>query len=506
MGQVTAILRKDVRRLWPQLAAALGLTALMGWLDDKMSGSGIGIAQALWALCWIYLTARVVQQERLPGDRQYWLTRPYDWRCLLMAKALFVAAFAVVPLVAAKSVALALSGVSPLRYASTLVCSSVLFGGVVALTAAVLAALTESLLQFLWAFLALSGVAAAAILVRSGSAPWGALAWLAAVAWGAIIAAVAVPVLLLQYSRRLTFVGRSSVAGVALVAVAAPLGTAWHAAWDLQSRLASPQPDAAPVSFSFGGGATARVRYADAPWFPGLQQEGFYIPIRVSGIPAGAAVVSKRAAVTIEGEGGRRWSSGWTPDDAIAAVDPLEDRRLIRADGPAWQYLNVDRAFCEAVHDTPVRIHVSVALVLLGGARTTGIIAAGRTDHLPMDGICEVRQVAVPLPGRVRGIEGIGYLGVFCAWPRPGPERAYLRTGVPTAGDGSHASLLVAGSGGPLSLDQSVWQRGAAIVPVREAPRFSLETWRAEAWLERSFDIDGVRLSGYAVPRITDPE
>jgi hypothetical protein len=67
--------------------------------------------------------------------------------------------------------------------------------------------------------------------------------------------------------------------------------------------------------------------------------------------------------------------------------------------------------------------------------------------------------------------------------------------------------LLSAGSGGPLSTDQSVWQRGAALIPVRDAePRFTVETWRAEAWLERSFDIDDVRLSGYAAPRVTDPQ
>ena len=51
----------------------------------------------------MYLGVSVVQQERVPGDRQYWLTRPYDWRCLLAAKNAFLLIFLAPPLIAAKT-------------------------------------------------------------------------------------------------------------------------------------------------------------------------------------------------------------------------------------------------------------------------------------------------------------------------------------------------------------------------------------------------------------------
>src|ERR1017187_2282386 len=126
MRQVAVIFRKDVRRLWPQVAGALGLPALVGWIDSQPSSTGAiaPLAGALWAACWTYLAASVIQQERLPGDRQYWLTRPYDWRQLLSAKVLFVLAFAVLPLVAVKAAALSVNGIAPLRYASSVLVTS----------------------------------------------------------------------------------------------------------------------------------------------------------------------------------------------------------------------------------------------------------------------------------------------------------------------------------------------------------------------------------------------
>ena len=235
---------------------------------------------------------------------------------------------------------------------------------------------------------------------------------------------------------------------------------------------------------------------------PGSDQEGIYFPIRVSGLSESAAVVSERAAVTLEGRRGRRWSSDWTAAAAVAGTDPREDAHLVQANGPAWQYLNVDRSFYRAVKDTPVHAHVSVTLILLTGRQSGTAQANGRTARLPQDGICQASPVPM-LSGAVRGIRN---LLVFCEWPRPGPERAYARAS-------SRASavalpyLLTAGASGPLPIDQSVWQRGAAVVSIpAEDPQFTVETWRAEAWLERSFDIAAVRLNDYIAPRVTDPQ
>src|SRR5262245_49823600 len=126
MRQALAIFRKDVRREWPLAAAALTLTALLGVVDAPAAGASLltGSLAILWIGCWLYVSASVIQQERLPGVRQYWLTRPYDWRGLLAAKVLFGGSFAVLPLVAVKAAVLLAHGVSPFRHAPAILSST----------------------------------------------------------------------------------------------------------------------------------------------------------------------------------------------------------------------------------------------------------------------------------------------------------------------------------------------------------------------------------------------
>src|SRR5262249_25858933 len=47
---------------------------------------------------WIFLIVRVVQDETLVGDRQWWITKPYDWWKLLLAKVLIWVCFVGTPL------------------------------------------------------------------------------------------------------------------------------------------------------------------------------------------------------------------------------------------------------------------------------------------------------------------------------------------------------------------------------------------------------------------------
>jgi energy-coupling factor transporter ATP-binding protein EcfA2 len=57
-----------------------------------------GILPGLVPIAWCVLIARGVQAENLVGDRQFWVTRPYDWYKLLAAKVLFVIVFVNLPL------------------------------------------------------------------------------------------------------------------------------------------------------------------------------------------------------------------------------------------------------------------------------------------------------------------------------------------------------------------------------------------------------------------------
>jgi len=472
-----------VRREWPQLTGALALTALIAWADNPVSvaGAGMGLT-VLWCACWMYVGASVIAQERIPGERQYWLTRPYDWRRLLAAKGLYVLVFATLPLVAAKAAVLAANGVSPLGHAAAILSSSLILSGAIGLVAGALAAVTGSLMQFLWGVLVLATVEAGAIALGVDyNGGWSALLWTPSATLGTLAVFAGVPVLLLQCGWRRTFVSRAVLSVAALISAAVPFGRDWHGERAFGEL---------PVELAFDSGPRPRLRYVDAPILPGAGREALYVPIRISGIPAGDAVVARRVDATVEASGRRTSSRG-----DLAGTDPLADAHLFRSDGAAWLYLDLDRAFCRTFSDAPVRIRISATLVLLGDLRIGAVEARGRTGGLPLDGICDVSPI--PMPRGVRGTRGIGSLAVTCAWPRPGPQRAYVRLESPVE---DSRALLTTGAGGWLTTD--AWDRGFAVLSARAADRrLSVETWRAAACREVRLEISAVRLRDYVVPR-----
>src|SRR5260370_41005866 len=102
MKEILHIFKKDVRRHWPEILVSLvflgffvkvtlhspGRTAMLAgnfswfWLSAES-------IPPLMVLFWIFLTVRLVQGEPLVGDRQWWVTKPYEWWKLLTAKELF---------------------------------------------------------------------------------------------------------------------------------------------------------------------------------------------------------------------------------------------------------------------------------------------------------------------------------------------------------------------------------------------------------------------------------
>ena len=69
-----------------------------------------GLLSVLLPVSWWILITRAVQGEKLVGDRQWWITKPYEWPQLLAAKLLLVAAFVLAPFVVAQCVLLEEAG------------------------------------------------------------------------------------------------------------------------------------------------------------------------------------------------------------------------------------------------------------------------------------------------------------------------------------------------------------------------------------------------------------
>jgi len=100
MKQILAIFKKDARHLWPEILASLAMLAALAYFypdqwrnarglqarsfslsglffpnDGTLSGSLI----ALVPVSWFVLISRLVHVERLVGNTQFWVTRPYQW-------------------------------------------------------------------------------------------------------------------------------------------------------------------------------------------------------------------------------------------------------------------------------------------------------------------------------------------------------------------------------------------------------------------------------------------
>src|SRR5688572_25091111 len=78
--RILAIVRKDVRHLWPHAIIFAAVLVFAAISDPTYTRQGSPIYHfyvmylGLPLACW-NLVVGAVQQERLVGDRQYWLTR-----------------------------------------------------------------------------------------------------------------------------------------------------------------------------------------------------------------------------------------------------------------------------------------------------------------------------------------------------------------------------------------------------------------------------------------------
>ena len=496
MREALLIFRKDVRHLWPRVIPLLLVTVLWGWMECQLFALvPVSFLRGVWLLSATYLVSSAIHQESLPGHQQCWLTRPYHRRHLLLAKGLFLAVFAGLPILAMEAISLSVNGVFPWRHIPLLLSATLIFAGGACLVAAALASVTENLIQLLWGLLPAIGVVILGVIVagnRDRNWQWDSIEWIRDSALGIVVLAAAVTVLFLQYSLRKTAVSRCLLCGAILIAAAGPFLGSWHGAWAIESKLSGRRLDESAVRLAFDRAKKPAVGFADATWSPSLGQAGINLPILVTGIPTGTEVVCERIAAQIEAPEGRSWTSTWTPVGGVYSTTPLEDAHVIPKDGSYWEYVNVDETFYQAVKDVPVHVHATVALTLLGERKTAALVTRDRNESSMDEGICRVS------PGP------FAKLIVSCGWLAHTPARSYV-TAVSIQNGQVYSSLIAAGSGGPSSLLGSAWEKASTLFsPPPATHEMRLETWQAVAHFERDLDIPQIRLADYAVRKITD--
>jgi hypothetical protein len=503
MREILHIFRKDVRSLWWEIAVTLLMLAALAWMEPRTTPFWNaqtkllnGAAQSLkimLVLGWWLLIASVVHQEPLPGDRQYWLTRPISWVRLLGAKLLFFLVFVHVPLFLADCVILAQAGFTPAEHLSGLLTKQVFTAALIVSPAVMLAAVTKGFAQMvLWAFGTLAfGILAVTVLSHGSSVGLGALSWMNLVLCAVISLAGTAATFLLQYRDRRTAWSWTVVACVA-VSTALSLSLApWETAFAIQSHLSRQPIDSQAVRVSLAPGL-ARPADRYRPSYPKFVPVEF--ALQITEVPDSLEVVCDRVAATIQTPGGEIWRSGWSTFNSAGPVS-----------GGYWTTINVNRAFLERVKDQPVRLHGSLCLTLFGNRKTARIPAQMAWSAVPGVGFC---GTAGSEPGSLR---------VACRYAFEGPSRLWIRLVDRETGFASTAQLRGRWSYSPLpanpgispsvTLVVAMFQPGArsatdSWVGVFDPDRlpyydFVFDTSESLAHIRRDFEITGIRLADY---------
>jgi hypothetical protein len=318
MKQILNIITKDVRHHWFEVAASMALMVafagieIHGWTHQDAMAVGFSgffvyrillqLVVVLVPLSWMFLIVRVVQGESLVGDRQFWVTRPYDWKKLVAAKALFVLAFINLPLFVLDVFLLAKGGFRPSSHVPGLFWMQLLLILALFLPTAALAVITAGLGQMLLALLIvvlyMIGMAVLSNLVPNSDYSGGNDSWL-----GIVLIGTALAVILLQYSTRRTARSRWLIVGLAAALTLLLIATPYRS---LMARD-YPLPDTSSLKFALLPGHPpdpGDIAYDRDP-------VPIHLPLELTGLANDSFLQMNGFIITVTNSRGERWDSGW---------------------------------------------------------------------------------------------------------------------------------------------------------------------------------------------------
>lgn len=382
MKQIIHIFAKDSRHFWPEIVVSLAITAAFTWIypthwtqNNLGGGPYLGGSTELELLAnllsllvpvgWWLLITRVIHAESLVGNRQFWLTRPYEWKKLLGAKILFLLVYLYLPLVIAKLVLLAQAGFHPLSYIPGLLFNLLLVTAFLVMPLLAVATVTST-----FALMALTVVGII-------------LCFVAALALDAVITtsvSISVPysdhlsipltlcvcaaAITLQYAARRLWLSRLLLIGFPVVIGAISLVSPGESTIERDHPLVTAK-QGAPIQFAPLEDSIHQVT-ADA----GRNEKdvGVNIPFKASGVAVGYMLMPNNVQVSIEAANGTRWTSPW---------QDIYNEHYLPGPQDSSVNLKIKRAIFERVRGMPVSLHLTFTFTQLraGGPRRVSMQA-----------------------------------------------------------------------------------------------------------------------------------
>ena len=317
MKQILHIFRKDTKHLWIEIVISLAASSIFAaFAPDQWEFSPaamhrrslIPLLLLLIPATWWLLIGRLIQGESLVGDRQFWLTRPYEWKKLLTAKVLFILLWIYMPFVLMQAAIVKEAGFSPLTHVAGWFQSLVFVSGLIILPLIVIAAITENFARMtltLFGGVAVLIAAAYLIFLPSGgyesTAPYDHNLWIVVLMIAGAI--LAIP---LQYSMRRVWVART--VGIGTILLATGIGMAMTAMRDNQISHLYATSATAPVQLSLSAdGRKVHMVHSERPDMVYVD-----VPVDFSGAAEGTAVQIDDVKITIDdASSGWHWTAPW---------------------------------------------------------------------------------------------------------------------------------------------------------------------------------------------------
>jgi hypothetical protein len=363
MRQALHIFKKDVRYLRYEIALVVAIAVAFAAMHIPAfhQSNNSWFAELALVATAVFLIGRLVLAEAIPGDCQFWITRPYDWRSLLGAKLLFMIAFVNLPVALADLFILMVDGFPILPSLPGLLWSQALLFSSVSLPFAALAALNSGLAAFVFSQL----IALAALLgiwqtLGEKGRAFGGVEWLRDSSAIFALAAIAIAVLWLQYKSRRTLlsrwvaIGGLAVAALAFVAMPLPLALAVQSHWTKERAIA------ASIRVDLGQGSQAPL------WVPRGPNVALRMPILVRGIGDGTEIHPDAFTVSLS-------AHGHTVNLSMADCSDLKRDTISSSEATISTVCTADPAFFQQERGQPVTIRGSLYLTLFGNARSETI-------------------------------------------------------------------------------------------------------------------------------------
>lgn len=396
MQQTLHIFKKDARHLWFEISVVI--IAVVGfaftgaeharWLVDPRANRTAAwtIVLILLPLAWWALIARVIHAEVLPGDRQFWITRPYSRKSLLLAKVLFIAVFINVPMLLADAIIVRAYGLHPLgAQLPGLLWSQVLLTIVFLLPIAALSAVTAGFVQLIFAVLIPCVVALLFAIVAPQTvlgAFLGPFEWVRTYYAFLVITLGGLAVLIWQYWRRRTSAAREFIVAMVVLGVVGMLSIPWPAAFAIQSLLSRQTADSSSVRVIFDSGNSAGTV---------TQPDGrvrIILQVNVTGVLNRTIAKVEGFSVALEAPDGTVWRS--------KQISPMS--AMLRGGQEFTVETTVSRPFYLKVKDGTFKARGSLYLTLFGNPQTSNIPFGDRPVTVPGVGACSASRGPNGLP------------------------------------------------------------------------------------------------------------